>query len=233
MIRFTKHKLEQVLANRTDDSMLSLRMIEMFDEDLSGFQLENVDLLSSCFHNVNFTNASFENSDLEAVLFDNCILENANLRNTSLKSVRANNINFRNANICGANLYSASLSYSDLTGVIADERTKHYYMRCPEKGAFVAYKKCQDDRIVQLLVPADAMRSSATLDTCRCSKAKVLAIKSIDEMTSYDEAYATITDSFVYRRGQWVEADSFDPERWNDAAPGIHFWMSREEAIHY
>ena len=233
LTRYTKNDLENVLCSREPDKRLILHMIEMFDEDLSGMDLRNIEFLSSSFHNVNFTGANFENSDLEAVLLDDCIMENTNLRNTNLTSLRANYINFRNANICGAQLYTASLSYSDLTGVIADENTKHYYMRCPETGPFVAYKKCQDDRIVQLLVPADAKRSSATLDTCRCSKAKVLAIKSIDEMTFYDEAYATITDSFVYRKGEWVEADSFDPERWNDAAPGIHFWMSREEAIHY
>ena len=79
----------------------------------------------------------------------------------------------------------------------------------------------------------DALRSSATRLTCRCSKAKVLSIKSIDETVKYTEAIATIDDNFIYRVGEWVQVDNFDTNRSHDAAPGIPFWMTREQAVHY
>lgn len=114
-----------------------------------------------------------------------------------------------------------------------DETTLGYRMRCPEKGAFVAYKKCVYDRIVQLLVPADAKRSSATGPTCRCDKAKVLTIKSFDGTKEFDEAWSLVDENFVYRKGEWVYANAFTEDRWKDSTYGIHFWMTREEAMGY
>ena len=80
----------------------------------------------------------------------------------------------------GADFLGASLNDIKLVNIHADDTTKYYHLACPAEGPFVAHKKCQDDRIVQMLVPKDALRSSATRLTCRCSKAKVLSIKSID-----------------------------------------------------
>lgn len=51
---------------------------------------------------------------------------------------------------------------------------------CPEKGSFIGYKKCRDDLIVELEIPEDALRSSATTRKCRCSKANMLSITNLD-----------------------------------------------------
>ena len=136
-------------------------------------------------------------------------------------------------NICGVNLYAAVLENAILTDVKSDENTKWYRLRCPETGAFVAYKKCVYDRIVQLLVPADAKRTSSTYPACRCNKAKVLTIKSFDETEEFDEAWSLVDENFVYRKGQWVEVKDFNEDRWFDSTTGIHFWMNREEAMKY
>lgn len=103
----------------------------------------------------------------------------------------------------------------------------------PETGAFLGYKKCVNDRMVQLLIPADAKRTSATLPSCRCNKAKVLTIKSFDFKENYEEAWSLVDENFVYRRGQWVEVKDFNEDRWQDSTTGIHFWMTRQEAENY
>lgn len=87
--------------------------------------------------------------------------------------------------------------------------------------------------MVQLLIPADAKRTSATLPSCRCSKAKVLTIKSLDYKEIYKEAWSLVDENFVYRVGEWVEVKNFDEDRWKDSTTGIHFWMTREEAKNY
>ncbi|MDE6937837.1 MAG: pentapeptide repeat-containing protein, partial [Lachnospiraceae bacterium] len=114
-----------------------------------------------------------------------------------------------------------------------DERTQWFRMHCPEKGAILGYKKCVNDRLVQLLIPTDAKRTSATLPSCRCSKAKVLTIKSFDSSLEFDEAWSLVDENFVYRRGDWAEVKDFNEDRWMDSTTGIHFWMTREEAIAY
>lgn len=106
-------------------------------------------------------------------------------------------------------------------------------MRCPEKGAFLGYKKCVNDRLVQLLIPADALRTSATMPSCRCSKAKVLTIKSFDFKQNFSEAWSLVDENFVYRVGEWVEVKDFNTDRWMDSTTGIHFWMHRKEAEAY
>ena len=61
--------------------------------------------------------------------------------------------------------------------------TEDYPLVCPEEGEFIGYKigysnDCNyEPCIITLLIPADAKRSSAFGNKCRCNKAKVLEIK--------------------------------------------------------
>ena len=135
--------------------------------------------------------------------------------------------------IRGADLFGAVLEHAMLEGVVSDERTKWFRLHCPEKGAFLAYKKCVNDRMVQLLVPEDARRTSATMPSCRCDKAKVLTIKSFDFKEEFEEAWSLVDEDFVYRKGEWVQVDDFNEDRWQDSTTGIHFWLTREEAKAY
>ena len=39
--------------------------------------------------------------------------------------------------------------------------------------------------------------------------------------------------TFIYRVGETASVCDFDENRWNECAPGIHFFITREEAINY
>ena len=105
-------------------------------------------------------------------------------------------------------------------------------MACPNEGSFIGYKKCRDERIVQLEVPEDAKRSSAYGKKCRCDRAKVLGIWTLDgEETEY--AVSIFDSDFVYYRGKAVEVQNFNRNRFNECAVGIHFFMTRKEAEDY
>ena len=107
-------------------------------------------------------------------------------------------------------------------------------MVCPEKGSFIGYKKCRGNLIVELEIPDDALRSSATTRKCRCSKAKVLSITNLDGSKSEcTEATSNRVSSFVYKVGETVEVPDFDPNRFIECSTGIHFFMHREEAEGY
>lgn len=125
------------------------------------------------------------------------------------------------------------MEYTRTDGLLTDGSTRWFRMHCPEQGAFVAYKKCADMRLVQLLIPAEARRVAATSTWGRCDRAKVLTIKSFDYRERFTEATSLQTDSFVYRMGQWVSEPRFDPDRWLESAPGIYFWLTRQEAYDY
>lgn len=84
-----------------------------------------------------------------------------------------------------------------------------------------------------LLIPADARRTSSTMNTCRCDKAKVLKITNPDESVKFDEAVSFVDGDFVYRTGEMAYAKGFNPDRWRDSTGGIHFFLSKEEALGY
>ncbi|MBQ7086000.1 MAG: pentapeptide repeat-containing protein, partial [Clostridia bacterium] len=128
---------------------------------------------------------------------------------------------------------SSALYKADLTGLITDESTKNFHMRCPEKGAFIGWKVCDGRKVVMLLVPEDAQRVQGTRREIRVDKAKVLTIKSPDYKTVYTEAHAYVDENFIYKKGEMVYAVGFDPDRFTDSAGGIHIWMNREEAVAY
>ena len=86
---------------------------------------------------------------------------------------------------------------------------------------------------MKLEIPEDAKRSSATTRKCRCSKAKVISITGIKSGKEYEEAFSKYNNKFVYRVGETVVPDSFDEDRWNECSHGIHFFITKQEAIDY
>ena len=139
----------------------------------------------------------------------------------------------KNANIEDANLYASVLEEANLDNIKYNEKTKFFSLYCPEEGAFIAYKKGLNNRIIKLLIPGDAKRVSATRNCCRCDKAKVLEISDFEKEKYFDEAWSTVAEGFCYKLGDWVYAKNFNEDRWYDSTGGIHFWMTREEAKKY
>ena len=202
---------------------------DLCDADLCDADLRGANLCDADLHNANLCGAN---------------LRNANLCNADLRNANLCNADLRNANLCGADLCNAYLCNADLcdadlrgaknTDKIAwNARTAFYPLQCPETGSFIGYKKAAD-KIVMLEICADAKRSSATSRKCRCSKAKVLSITNLDGSESgLTEVRSDYSKKFVYCVGEIAEAPDFDENRWNECAPGIHFFVTREEAVKY
>lgn len=142
--------------------------------------------------------------------------------------------NLSDANLSGANLSEANLSGAkNVNSAKWNIHTAFYPLQCPEKGAYTAYKKA-DGRIIELLIPEDAQRSSATSRKCRASKAIVVSITELDGGDAgLTEIASDYDKDFVYRIGETVEIANFDPNRWNECAPGIHHFITRDEAVKY
>ena len=159
----------------------------------------------------------------------------ANLCGADLHGADLSRADLHGADLRGAKLSKADLSRADLRG--ADLRgasnIPFVSMICPDTGTFFAWKKA-DGYIVKLEIPADARRSSATGRKCRCDKAKVIEIQELDgspsELTEVASGYDR---NFVYRVGEIAEEPKYDENRWKECAPGIHFFINRQEAVDY
>ena len=160
--------------------------------------------------------------------------ERADLHNAGLRGADLCDADLHNANLCGADLHNADLRGAKNTDKTAwDAYTAFYPLQCPETGSFIGYKKAAD-KIVMLEICADAKRSSATSRKCRCSKAKVLSITHLDGSDSgLTEVRSNYSKEFVYRVGEVAEVPDFDDNRWNECAAGIHFFITRDEAVKY
>ena len=139
------------------------------------------------------------------------------------------------ADLTGTNLTYAYLIGASLRGA---KNVPYIPMICPEEGEFIGWKKANAQSgkhvIVKLKIPASAKRSSATSRKCRCNKAKVLEIYNLDGTIAEErECYSDYDSDFVYEVGKTVEVDNFCEDRWSDCAPGIHFFINRQEAINY
>ena len=156
-------------------------------------------------------------------------LRGANLCDTDLRRANLYVADLRGADLSGANLYKANLYKADLSWA----KNLNFPIACPEKGMFTAFKKA-GKYIIELEIPDDALRSSSTTRKCRCSKAKVVSITNLEGVPSDVKSVASHYDSgFIYNLGEMVEVPNFDTNRWNECAPGIHFFITRQEAVDY
>lgn len=154
--------------------------------------------------------------------------ERANLSRANLSGA-----NLSGADLSGADLSSAKLSRANLEGILYNENTSFFALQCPEEGSFIGFKKA-GGKIVKLLIPEEAKRSSATSRKCRCSKAKVLSITELDGSDSgLESIQSDYSAGFVYKVGEEVSVPDFDENRWDECSTGIHFFITRDEAVRY
>ena len=167
-------------------------------------------------------------------------LYGANLREADLREADLYGANLRGANLRGANLYGANLYGADLreanlreANLRGAKNLPFIPLVCPERGSFTAFKKC-GSYIIELLIPQDAKRCSATTRKCRASYAKVVAITNMDgSQAEVDHVTNHAYEPIEYKIGEYVHPDSFDDDRWNECSHGIHFFINRQEAVEY
>ena len=208
----------------------NLRRADLVEADLNGATLSGATLIET-----NLAWSSLRGADLFGANLNDAKLYGVDLYGAHLYLTILVGANLSGANLREANLREANLSGANLSGArfIADEDIK-YPMNCPERGSFIGFKKVSNNLIVELEITEDALRSSATGRKCRCSKAKVLSITNIDGTESNTNYAVSLRDpDFVYTVGKTVEVPDFDTNRWNECAPGIHFFISRQEAVDF
>lgn len=223
--------------------------------DLSGAQLSYADLTQTNLYNTNLHRTCLFKSDLI-----DADIQYADLRGAQVSYANLSHTNLAHSNLSNAELTSANLSYAKCrctrldNTILADAILSHARLgeailskaiglppiACPEEGSFIGYKAAltvvngdQINCIVKLRITEDAKRSSATTRKCRCSKAEVMSITTVDGEELGVAAYSYKHPCFIYGVGNTVEVSDFDENRWNECSTGIHFFLSRSDAVNW
>ena len=176
-------------------------------------------------------------TDLKDVNLSYADLCGADLSYTDLRYADLSYADLRYANLLCADLRGTNLCNANFKGAILNEvkynhETAFFAIQCPEEGSFIGYKKVSN-KIIKLLILEDSKRSSATSRKCRCDKAKVLSIESVDGEEMFTEVKSDFDSNFIYKVGEIVKVDNFCEDRWKECAAGLHFFITRQEAINY
>lgn len=191
-------------------------------------------------------------ADLRGAYLRHADLRGADLRHASLHGAYLMHADLRDADLCDADLRGADLYRADLRGadLYGADLHRAYGVQLsiakisilPDEGDIIGWKKAWTDNempptpvIVKLLIPADAQRSNATGRKCRASTARVLDLqdKQGNSLPPDTTAYSSYDTDFTYKKGETVHVENFDTNRWNECAPGIHFFITRIEAAEY
>ena len=195
-----------------------------------------------CLHD-----ADLRYADLRCANLHGACLYDADLRDAYLGCANLHGADLSYADLSHANLSDADLSYADLSDADLSD-ANHVQLSIaktsilPDEGDIIGWKKAWTDDtmppksvIVKLLIPADAQRSNATGRKCRASKARVLDLqdKQGNSLPPDTTAYSGHDTDFTYKKGETIHVEDFDTNRWKECAPGIHFFITRIEAVEY
>ena len=243
----SNHKLwlmDESNGIRADLSGADLEYANLDGADLGDANLSGADLGGANLSGANLWYADLRGADLRYASLG-CAdlgyadLGGANLRCADLRGADLRGADLRGADLRDANLYGADLRGADLGGAnlwstdLSCVKNIFFPMACPEKGSFIAFKKA-GCYIIELFIPSNAKRCSATSRKCRCSKAKVISITTLSgDKTNITEVHSNYDPNFIYKLGEYVEVKNFDDNRWNECSTGIYFFITRQEAVNY
>ena len=210
--------------------------------DLSYANLHGADLSHACLHGADLRGANLSCADLCGANLHGANLSGADLRHADLSHACLHGADLHGANLSGANLRHADLCHADLCDANHVELSIAKTSILPDESDIIGWKKAYVDDtmppkpvIVKLLIPADAQRSNGTGRKCRASTARVLDLqdKQGNSLPPDTTAYSEYDTDFTYKKGETVHVENFDTNRWNECAPGIHFFITRIEAAEY
>ncbi len=155
-------------------------------------------------------------------------LSGANLSGANLSRAYLFGADLSGANLSGADLSGACLSRADLSDIDLSK-----FQIVPQKGSFHAFKKLKEDLIAEIKIPSKAKRLGGLIGRkCRAEFVKVINI--IDPNgKKVKEGLDTYAGETKYIVGKIVRPDKYNDDVRIECSNGIHFFITKEEAINY
>ena len=187
--------------------------------NLSGADLSRANLSRADLSRANLSRADLSGADLSGANLSGADLRWADLRWANLRWANLSGADLRWANLKGADLSGADLSWADL------ENAAGLFYQIPQEGELIVWKAVKGG-VCKLRVPPEAKRTATPIGRkCRAEWVEVLEAPE-DGRGLHDSAV-------IYRAGEVVRPDKYDPDPRVECTHGIHFFLTKEEALAY
>ena len=197
-----------------------VRVVTVSRADLSYADLSHANLSYANLSGANLSRANLSGANLSGANLSHADLSRANLSHADLSYADLSHANLSRANLSGANLNRAK-NIPDFVAAITSI--------VPE-GELIVYKKLIGGAIATLRVLKEAKRSNATGRKCRAEYAEVLAVQD-GYGNAIESGGSRFDHDFIYRVGETVRPHEWCEDRWQECAGGIHFYLTRYEAV--
>lgn len=204
--------------------------------DCSGFRTNFTDaeMQECCIDNTASTDERDELGEcgLHHRLFDYVRFNKSDLQHAVLRS----------CDLSGASLHKAKVGTDilkrfecmKLTGAIGIPKAIIAAVPVLPEGKFTGWKRCAYGRIVELQIPESARRSAGLSRKIRADSALTISILSPYKWCKNARSQRdTGGYDCQYRVGFVTSAARWDPDPWSVCTHGIHFFLTREEAVAY
>ena len=165
-------------------------------------------------------------TDLQRALNGDKNLQGVNLRWANLRWANLFRANLEGANLYGANLRGANLQGANLQGADLQGADLPAF-QIPQQGSLTVWKKTSGG-LAQLVIPANAKRTASLVGRkCRAEYALVTWLENTKE------SYSSHMEGFKYVENEFIYPDTYSDDIRVECAPGIHFFLTRDEAEAY
>ena len=194
--------------------------------DLQGADLRGANLRGANLRGANLWGANLQRANLWGANLWGANLQEANLQGANLQEANLQEASLQGANLWGASLQGANLRGANLQGANLQAANLGHWSILPD-GDLIGYKRI-GDVLVTLSIPADARRvHSPTSRKCRAEWAVVIAVDNPE-----GRIIGGHDPNFVYQVGREVIPDSFNDDIRVVCTHGIHFYITKQEAIY-
>jgi hypothetical protein len=185
----------------------------------AGANLDGANLNGANLYRASLDGANLYRASLNWASLDGANLYRANLYRASLDGANLDGANLNGANLDGASLDGASLYRANL------ENVKGLAYQIPQEGELIVWKAVAGG-VCKLRVPPEAKRTATPIGRkCRAEWVEVL--------DAPKNGRGLHDSSVIYRAGEIVRPDKYDPDPRLECTHGIHFFLTREEAEAY
>ena len=213
-----------------------LRGVNLREADLRGVNLRVADLFGANLRGADLREADLRGADLRGVDLRGADLRGADLRGGDLRGA-----DLYWADLRGVNLLEVNLRGADLRGVnlrVAKNFKEYLLSILPDNGEFLFWKKVvhiesKKDRILLLKCLASSQRLNAySSRKIRVEKAIPVEVYDLDKNKIDEDGFLSKTHGtkIKYNLGKKIEIDDFCQNKTNECAPGIHGFITFEEA---
>ena len=180
----------------------------------------------------NLSGADLSGADLYGANLYRANLSRANLSGADLSRANLSGADLSGANLSGADLSGANLSGADLKNCIDFERIKSKFCILPD-GDIIGWKNIEG-HIIKLLIPMESKRVNALSSRkCRAEWVQVLEIRNIETNVEVKSITGGHDSTFTYTTGERAIPDSFNDSVLDECTNGIHFFITKQEALDY